>query len=213
MMFRLPLLALLLLAALIAPTRASAEDGYDLWLRYRPVEAAWQSRYAPAATELVGASGSATLEAAGAELQRGLSGLHGQPLPTAVGVTRDGAILIGTPRSSPLVAGLNLPLERLGAEGYLIRSVRIGGHSATLIAANSDVGALYGAFRLLRLIQTRQPIDRLDLSDAPAVERRVPSSRSGSACVGGPTSSTRSVPSSGPTWSTVGWRSTARPGW
>ena len=32
---------------------------------------------------------------------------------------------------------------------------------------------LYGAFRLLRLIQTRQPIDRLDLGDAPSVERRV----------------------------------------
>ena len=97
-MLRLPLLALLLLAALIAPTRARAEDGYDLWLRYRPVEAAWQQRYAPAATVLVGASGSATLDAAGAELRRGLSGLLGQPLPAAESVTRDGAILVGTPR-------------------------------------------------------------------------------------------------------------------
>ena len=172
-MLRLPLLALLLLAALIAPTAARAEDGYDLWLRYRPVEAEWQRRYAPAATELVGASGSPTLEAAGAELRRGLSGLLGQE-PTAAGqVTRDGAILVGTPRSSPLVAGLNLPLGELGPEGYLIRSVRLGGRRATVIAANSDVGALYGAFRLLRLIQTRQPIDRLDLSDKPAVERRI----------------------------------------
>ena len=112
MMLRLPLLALLLLAALIAPTQARAEDGYDLWLRYRPVEAESQRQYAPAATELVGASGSATLEAAGAELHRGLSGLLGQAIPAAERVTRDGAILIGTPRSSPLVAGLNLPLER-----------------------------------------------------------------------------------------------------
>ena len=42
-----------------------------------------------------------------------------------------------------------------------------------MIAANSDVGVLYGAFRLLRLIQTRQPIDRLDLADAPRLERRL----------------------------------------
>src|SRR6188474_1049542 len=160
-MHRLPLIVLLLLVALIAPSEARAEDGYDLWLRYRPVEATWQRQYAPAATELVGASGSPTREAAGAELRRGLSGLLGQELPAAESVTRDGAILVGTPRSSPLVAGLNLPLERLGAEGYLIRSVRVGDHSATVIAANSDVGLLYGSFRLLRLIQTRQPIDRL----------------------------------------------------
>jgi alpha-glucuronidase len=112
-------------------------------------------------------------DAAGAELRRGLSGLLGRPLPAADSVTRDGAILVGTPRSSPLVAGLNLPLERLGAEGYLIRRVRIGDHSATVVAANSDIGVLYGVFRLLRLIQTRQPIERLDLADTPRLERRL----------------------------------------
>src|SRR5271154_1123312 len=32
---------------------ARAEDGYDLWLRYRPVEAPWSERYGTSVRELV----------------------------------------------------------------------------------------------------------------------------------------------------------------
>ena len=39
--------------AVLLPRRALAEDGYDLWLRYRPVEAAAQARYRAAATAIV----------------------------------------------------------------------------------------------------------------------------------------------------------------
>ena len=56
-----------------------------------------------------------------------------------------------------------VPLTRSGAEGYLIRSASLNGHAVTVIAANSDIGALYGSFAFLRLIQTRQTIAHLDL--------------------------------------------------
>ena len=49
------------LIALFTAGAAAAEDGYDLWLRYRPLEAAWQQRYAPAATALIGGNDGATL--------------------------------------------------------------------------------------------------------------------------------------------------------
>lgn len=165
------LLALLIGATAAAPP-ARAEDGYDTWLRYRPVEAEWQRRYRPLATALVAEGASPTLAAAAEELRRGLGGLLGTP-PEPAAALRDGAILLGTPASSPLVRGLGLPLEALGREGYLIRSVRAGGRRVTVVAANGDVGLLYGAFRLLRLVQTRQPLDRLDISDAPRVQLRL----------------------------------------
>jgi len=158
--------------ALLLSAPASAEDGYELWLRYRPVEPAAAARYHPHASAIVQQGDSPTLEAARAELERGLGGLLGRT-PPRVAAPADGAIVIGTPASSPIVASLRLPLEPLGREGFLIRSMRIGGKRATVIAANSDVGVLYGAFRLLRLIQTRQPIDRLDLADRPRVELRM----------------------------------------
>ncbi len=157
-----------------APARAlPAEDGYRLWLRYVPVTGDWLSRYRAGATELVGADASPTLRAAHAELVRGLTGLLGAQPQAASSVTRDGAIVFGTPRSSVLVKMLPLDLEQAGAEGYLIRTVTIDGRRVTVIAANSDIGVLYGAFGFLRLLQTRAPIDHLDIATSPKISRRV----------------------------------------
>src|SRR5690606_14858715 len=41
------------------------------------------------------------------------------------------------------------------------------------IAANEDSGVLYGAFHFLRLLQTRQPLDKLDIREAPSVRHRM----------------------------------------
>ncbi len=162
-----------LLLALLLPVQALAEDGYDLWLRYRPLPADDARAARTAAAELIAGDATPTQAATRAELLRGLGGLLGAAPALAQQVTRDGAIVVGTPASSPLVAALGLDTAALGREGYLIRSVRIGGHQATVVAADSDVGALYGAFALLRLVQTGQPLAALDLHDAPRVQRRV----------------------------------------
>ncbi|MBW8812261.1 MAG: alpha-glucuronidase [Caulobacterales bacterium] len=171
MRLRFVLGALALLAAL-APAAARAEDGYDLWLRYRPVEALARPAYQAHATELVVAGDSPTLRAARDELERGLSGMLGAEAPLAAAVDRPGAILLGT-AAQPQIAGLGLPLADLGPEGYLVRTVQVDGRAVTVVAANSDVGVLYGAFRLLRLIQARQPLDHLAISDRPALRLRV----------------------------------------
>jgi alpha-glucuronidase len=72
-----------------------------------------------------------------------------------------------------LIKSLAEPLNELGREGYLIRSMTAQGHRVTVIAGNSDVGVLYGAFAFLKLIQTRQPIDGLDISSAPRLMVRI----------------------------------------
>ena len=155
--------------ALAIPAISHAEDGYDLWLRYRLVEA--PQAYRLHAAGIVGGD-SATLKAAENELQRGFKGLLG----TDVAVTQalgDGDIILGTPANSDIVKGLNLPLANLGPEGFVIRTATVQGHSVTVIAGNSDTGVLYGAFRYLSLIQTRRPVDALDMADAPKLKIRV----------------------------------------
>jgi alpha-glucuronidase len=160
------LLFCLLFSAVSMPS--FAEDGYDLWLRYRPDPALT----APVRS-LVAGSGSPTLDAAAAELKRGLGGLQGRELPLAGAVSGPGALVIGTPRSLPLLASLPLDLDRAGTEGFVIRSVEIRGQPATVIAANSDVGVLYGAFHFLRLVQTHQPLEKLDVASRPRTMIRV----------------------------------------
>ena len=159
----------LLLVALTLP--AQAEDGYDLWLRYRPIEASALAQYRPLATAIVSEGASPSLKAARDELTRGLSGSLDRPV--GAGALADGAVVIGTPASSALIAGLKLPLGSLGHEGYLIRSTALGNHAVTVIAANSDIGVLYGSFAFLRLIQTRQSVTQLDIASAPRLKLRL----------------------------------------
>lgn len=161
------------LVLLIVGTAARAEDGHELWLRYRPVEARWQTPYrAVAAFIMPGKSHSPILDAAQLELARGLGGMLAQTVPLTHTVS-NGAVVIGTPISSPEIAGLKLPLAMAGDEGYLIRSVVLNGHAVTVIAANNDIGVLYGVFAFLRRMQTRQPMDHLDIADAPKLMVRV----------------------------------------
>jgi alpha-glucuronidase len=159
-------------AGVLAASPARAEDGHDLWLRYVPLPAACQAAARPQATALVGGAPSPQLAAAKAELERGLGGLLGAPAPSTDAV-RPGAVVFGTPRSSPLIARLALPLASLGAEGYLIRTVPVDGRSVTVIAANRDIGVLYGAFRFLRQVQTCRPLAGLDITDQPKVKLRL----------------------------------------
>src|SRR5439155_1437677 len=118
-----------------------AEDGYQLWLRYDLIDGPTGQQYREHATALVVAGSSSTLTVAHEELQRGLGAMLGRPLALS-NELRDGAIVIGTPASSPLIARLNLPL---GADdGFVIRSAAVAGHRVTLIAGSHDIGVLYG---------------------------------------------------------------------
>jgi alpha-glucuronidase len=170
--------AILLASALLALLggTARAEDGYDLWLRYpRVSDPALLAEYRGAATEVVLGGDSPTLRAARDELVTGLTGLLGAAPAVRDGVSADGAIVVGTPRSSALIRSLVLAAELrgLGREGYLMRTARIGGRRMIVVAANEDIGALYGTFALLRRLQMHQPVRALAVREAPKVALRV----------------------------------------
>ena len=162
-----------LFAALLSCVCAHAEDGYELWLRYRPLDAATIDSYRTRLTSVVGEANSPTLRAARDELQRGLSGLFDRPVAVADTGPADGAVVFGTPATSSIVASLGKELSTTGREGYVLRSLNQGGRRITVIGANSDIGVLYGAFHLLRLIQTHAPVDALAITESPRVELRV----------------------------------------
>jgi alpha-glucuronidase len=161
-----------ILAAFAFANQAHAETGYDLWLRYQPLDAGTVQRVAPKLRYVVADGSRPTVRAALDELDRGLAGLIGSAPAHASAVQGEGGVVLAT-AGSPLLAGMKLPLASLGREGFLLRTATIGGAKVTLIAANSDTGLLYGSFRLLKLLQLRQPIDALDVQDAPKLQLRV----------------------------------------
>ena len=173
-MRRVLLLASAMLALLGGSLRA--EDGYDLWLRYvRVTDPTLLAEYRAAATQIVVPGESPTLGVARDELVKGLTGLLGAAPPVAGTVSTDGAIVVGTARSSSLIRSLPVAVELrgVGREGYVIRTTRIGGKRVTVVAANEDIGALYGTFALLRRMQTHGSVRALTLRDAPKVALRL----------------------------------------
>jgi alpha-glucuronidase len=167
-----PLLAAL--AALIFSCSSAAEDGYDLWLRYPPLADASAEVVQRHISELVMPEGaSPVLDTAGEEFGRGAVRALARSIEVHGAPTRDGAVILGTPATSPLIAQLSLPLQSLGNEGFLIRSMTVEGHRATIIAANADVGVLYGVFHFFRLVQSGQSLDALEVSSQPRTKIRL----------------------------------------
>ncbi len=164
---------LLFLILISLGTPALSEDGYDLWLRYTPVNPQLQAQYRDSISSIVVSGNSPTMLAVRDELTRGLEGILGTTVPASLTAEKSGALVIGTPDSSEAIAALGLPLTNLGTEGYLLRTANQNGRELTVIAANSDVGALYGTYHFLRLLQTQHSIQDLDISAKPKTQTRV----------------------------------------
>jgi alpha-glucuronidase len=168
-----------LLLSLLTLTLASAlraEDGYRLWLRYDLIaDESLRRTYAGAFSEIAGPENPSPLVvSAHQELVTGLRGLLDVDLPIVRQATRDQALILGTPRD-PWIASVisEADLREAGVEGYIIRRIAHEGGHRTLIVANRDPGLLYGAFALLRHLQTHQSLDGLNLISAPKIQRRL----------------------------------------
>ncbi len=161
-----------LLLFLAAP--ATADDGYRLWLRYDAVtDEALLEHYSDAISAVLVEGASPTAEIIRAELHSALEAMLGHAVDEADDVSVSGTLVAGTPSTSSLIERLRLDLSEAGPEGYLIRSAELDGRSIIVIAGETDVGVLYGTFAFLRLLQTRQRLDDLAITESPRIDLRV----------------------------------------
>ncbi len=169
---------ILFVLCIVAPvcSIASADDGYDLWMSYRKLDdATILKEYQQAFSSIVIQGQSETLGIIREEVKKGLDGLLGADLPVSNILTVGSALVIGTPRESELIQKLDLSdkLATLGREGFLIKSTKINDVPAVVIAANEDIGLLYGTFHLLRLMQTGQSLKDIDICSRPRIQYRL----------------------------------------
>jgi alpha-glucuronidase len=148
-----------------------ADDGYRLWLRYEPLPSAYRYRQSIQSIAVQGKS--ATFDAIRRELSVGCAGLLGTPI--VVGDRDDASVIVGTPQTSKFIRklGWEVELQKLEPGGYRVRTVRDGNRSVIVITSATDIGALYGTFHFLRLLQTEQPVDRLQLDQSPRLNFRI----------------------------------------
>lgn len=149
------------------------EDGYKLWLRYAPPTDA--GKYRPFVRVIQVEGDSATCGIIRDELRSATTSILGGAVTVNPKELQDGAVIVGTPKNSALVRELkwDADLRAVGDEGFVIRSTTIASHRVTVIASEGEIGALYGAFQFLRLMQTDRSIDRLSISEKPAMQLRL----------------------------------------
>jgi alpha-glucuronidase len=153
-----------------------SEDGYKLWLRYDFVtDPVALKQYNKMISGYITEGDSPVLEATATELQMGLKGLLGKNIPELKTINKHGALVAGTPANSEIIAslGLNEKLKTLGDEGYLIINAKYKKKKIIAVAANTDIGVLYGTFHFLRLLQSQRDISNLNISSSPGTKIRL----------------------------------------
>lgn len=153
----------------------SAENGYNLWLRYVKIaDPALIDNYKDKNRHIVFPAVSDRLKAAKAELELGLKGMLALEL-NETDKAVNGTLIVGTPTSSKVIAELPFVSEinNLDNEGYIIRSCTVNGKGITVIAAREDIGILYGIYHYLRLMQTNLSLNKLDIKEEPKLQYRV----------------------------------------
>jgi alpha-glucuronidase len=166
------------------PTRSTAADpralppedeaGYKLWLQYRPPgDAAGNYRRIVRQIRVDGTS--ATCGIIRDELRSATTAMLDGAVSVNESGLANGTVIVGTPGNSPLVRDLDwtADLRAVGDEGFVIRSISIAEHPATVIASNTEIGALHGGFHFLRLMQTGRPMERLGITERPALRLRL----------------------------------------
>ncbi|WP_373514787.1 alpha-glucuronidase family glycosyl hydrolase [Persicitalea sp.] len=159
------LIGLLLLLSPFALAQTRPDDGYRLWLKYdRIQDAAKRTAYNRSAQFITMNSDHPTLQAAADELKMGLAGLLGQSIPILDKAgTRSGGIILEVATHPDAI------LKKQNDEGYVISKLQ----NNTVISGNTETGVLYGAFDLLRHLQTGQALDLLPSAGSPRVKFRM----------------------------------------
>jgi alpha-glucuronidase len=159
----------------LVANRASADDGYRLWLKYSKIDDAKlldEYRQTIASIDVEGSSQTCNIVAM--ELRYGLRELLEREIPFEKS-PGSGSLVVGTPASSSLIRDLDAALNcsRLGQEGYCIRSVEMMGKKYTILAAQTDIGLLYGTYHFLRLLQTHRSLRAIDIVSIPKIQYRL----------------------------------------
>jgi alpha-glucuronidase len=159
---------------LIGAATLYAEDGYRLWLRYDKIDnATLLQQYRNSITGIQFTASTPTLKIAKEELLNGLEGLLRKKFTEQKTVSEKN-IVVGTPSTSSIIQTfLSSGNFNLGKEGFVISSQKINQKNTILIAANSDVGVLYGVFQFLRLLQTHETIEKLSIVSIPEIQNRI----------------------------------------
>ena len=155
------------------PCPARADTGANAWLHYARLQPSIAAQYKSLPNELIVLGDSPVLMSAQHELIRGVDGMLGKKLRALRHPeSHRGYIFLGTSEQLQTLCGDCISPVNLGEGGYWLSSVPCNVFRCVYIAGQTDRGALYGAFALLRRIAEGESLDPLSEVERPFVPLR-----------------------------------------
>lgn len=167
---------IILLMAIFTTLLVNAENGYELWLRYRPIDnQKIADNYTKAYNNVTILGSGATIDVINTELNNALSSMLQKQISINNQTSKPDGLLIATAgnlKSFKNIVDTNL-YKNLGPEGFFIKNTIYNGAQVTIVSANTQIGLLYGTFNLLNKIQQQININNIDEVSAPKIKLRI----------------------------------------
>ncbi|UCD09328.1 MAG: hypothetical protein JSU79_01405 [Dehalococcoidales bacterium] len=152
------------------------EDGYRLWLRYLKIDDDTRlSQYRKMIDGVTILEKGETYAIIKDELDLALPVILNKQIQVGRIILPGNTLVMGTVDN---VKKINLDISQadslnMGNEGFLIRRYINNGHSRIVLAANTATSLIRGVFHFLRLVQTHQDIQNIDILSSPRIYRRL----------------------------------------
>jgi len=161
---------LMLMLTVAASSSLLAEDGYELWMRYRLLP---KSKRVAISQIVCPNPTDRHLKEAHSELKTGLEAMLGYSAKVGEKLTKQDGLVIGTALSNKLIAGLNVDLQPFNDEAFVYLPTTINGKRVHVITGQDQIGVMYGAFWFLRQLQIGKPLPNKRYYSAPRYKLRM----------------------------------------
>ena len=154
----------LILLTLFVSLITFAEDGGQLWLRFDKVNCN-KNLF----SGIVGQNKTMAVQ----EFQNAWKEIGGSILECQKEPVENSLVILNAQDKLLGNTGLLSEAKPLGNEGFIIRTIQLKNKKCTVITSLSDKGLLYGVYHLLRLIQTTDSLNQLNIKEKPSYAIRV----------------------------------------
>ncbi|MEH7095758.1 alpha-glucuronidase family glycosyl hydrolase [Neobacillus vireti] len=155
--------------------KVNHKESYSAWLQYKKVEdPTLVMEYHQLTAHIESFADSVVIESARDELRTGLSSMLEVHPETSSGTKPNNRIVLVTKAELNLLENkIEVDFNQINDDGYFIKTVKTSENTTIYLVGKRDIGVLYAAFHLLRLIQNRESINDLNIVESPKNQLRM----------------------------------------
>lgn len=162
---------ILLYLLLSFSSSALADNGYNLWLNYKPIgDASVANDYRKQLITLHTPYHNETVAIAQEELKRATKALLSQEIKPSQTIENHSVVLLKTADFAQYDLA---PQDFDRPDAFAIERKSLQAKSVILISSPTDIGLLYGSYKLIQALGIQAALAHVDIHESPKIERRI----------------------------------------